>query len=500
MNTMLQFRMVLVMVVVGLGFVGCSQHPSVEPPLDPRERLVSNLDVLFSDPAFYNAHWGVAIQSLETGEVFYRRNENKGFMPASNMKLYTTTAALLQLGPDFRLKTELILNGTVDDQGVLHGDLIIKGGADPSLSGRYYDGDVLYVMKSWIDSLSAKGIRSIDGRIIGDDNYLDDEIMGLGWQWDDISDYYSAQISGLTFNDNCVDLYFKAGDTLGDTASMTLVPNTQYLDIENKVITTDMAYDAGISLKRKSGTNQVECRGSFLHSRQQKTESVTVENPTLYTAFVFGELLSEHGIDHGKAYDLDDLDDYIYTPSVENRLATHQSPKLLELITTVNKVSQNLFAELFLRILGKEILGQGNAAAGEKAAEQAFALMGIQPQDVEMADGSGLSRKNMITPASMVKLLKYMHHHPYGEMFYNTLPIAGVDGTISKRMRGTAAANNVHAKTGYISRARALSGYVTSRDGEEFVFSMIANNYTVPTSMANHLQDTVCELLASFSR
>ena len=281
----------LVLVVIGLVFFGCSQPPPVVPTLDSRERLVSNLDVLFADPAFYNAHWGVAIQSLETGELFYRRNENKGFMPASNMKLFTTAATLLLLGPDFRLKTELFSNGTLDAKGVLHGDLVIRGGADPSLSGRYHDGDVTHVMKAWVDSLAAKGIRSIDGRIIGDDNYLEDESMGLGWQWDDISDYYSAQISGLSFNDNCVDLHFQAGDDVGDPALLTLVPNTQYLDIENRVTSTDQAFESEIFLKRKTGTNQVLCSGSLLHSRQNKTESVTVENPTLYTAFVFAELL-----------------------------------------------------------------------------------------------------------------------------------------------------------------------------------------------------------------
>jgi serine-type D-Ala-D-Ala carboxypeptidase/endopeptidase (penicillin-binding protein 4) len=497
----MKLKKIVFPILFGLGVYiagGCTQHPQTTLKPDPLTELVQNLDNVFSDPAFYNAHWGVAIQSLETGEIIFQRNARKGFMPASNMKLFTTAAALIKLGPDFQLQTEVYATGEIDDQGVLKGDLVVRGMADPALSGRYYDGNMTWVFQTWADSLKKAGIRKIQGRIIGDDTYFDDELLGEAWSWDYQSDYYAAQISALTFNDNCVDIIFTPGDSVGDSTSFRLQPRTDYITLENRVKTADKVQGTRIRLDRQQGGNHVVCTGSLYKKEEKQTEWVTVENPTRYTVVVLRSVLEENGITSGEVFDIDELPGFEYDKS--QRVAIHYAPPMHEIIKTVNKVSQNLFAELLLRVVGKEYAGKGSADAGEQVAKELFSGMGINPEEIFMADGSGLTRVDMVSPQSVITLLRTMRQHTYGNYYYDSLPIAGVDGTISKRMQGTAAEDNVHAKTGYINRVRALSGYVTTRDGEELVFSMIVNNYTVPTSLCNAKQDLVCEWLANFSR
>ncbi len=482
-------------------FCSCSQRRAVIEHSAPLQRLQAELEMLFSAPEFANAHWGVAIQSLETGEFFYLRNAKKGFMPASNLKLFTTAAALVKLGPDYHYYTPLYATADKDSSGRLKGDLIIRGSGDPSISGRYYDGDIIHVFDQWAKGLVELGIRVIDGHIIGDDNYFETEIMGHGWSWDYQSDYYAAQISALSFNDNCVDLLFSAGDTLGAIADVKIIPDTDYIELENRVVTGDPPDGSRIFLHRQRNSNHIECTGIFDVDDSEELEWVTVENPTRYTAVVFREILNQHGIKvRGKAFDIDQLPAYHYSTDTTRILKEYISPPLGTIIKTINKKSQNLFAELLLRTLGREFLAKGTAKAGAKVAKSVFAEWGIHPDYIVMADGSGLSRKNLVTPLSVITLLRAVKQHQYGELFYDTLPIAGVDGTLYRRMQGTAALKNVRAKTGTIDRCRALSGYVSTRDGEEMVFSMIVNNHTVPTSLADRIQDLVCERLANFSR
>ncbi len=482
-------------------FLGCGRHPALTLKEDALAKLRGELDYLLSDPSFAIAHWGVVIKSLKTGEFLYLRNEHKGFMPASNMKLFTTAAALLKCGPEYQFTTRLFYRGTLSSAGVLNGDLIIKGVGDPTLSGRYADGNPTKVFESWADSLATKNITQINGSIIGDDNYFVDEGMGAGWSWDYESDYYAAQVSALSFNDNCMDIFFTPGDSLDKLSTFRLQPDCQYVSVVNQVITADRANGTDIRYNRTRGGNKVVCSGTIFLGEKEKHDWFSVENPTLYAANIFKQVLKSKNIAvAGEAADLDDLGNYQYSDDSVHVLASYPSPQLREIVTTINKVSQNLYAELLLRVVGKEFGGEGSASKGAEVEENLFALMGIDPAQIDIADGSGLSRLNLVTPMSIVKLLSYMRQQPAGKVFHESLPIAGVDGTIKSRMAGTAAQGNVRAKTGYVDKARALSGYVTTLDGEELAFSMIVNNYTVPTGLANQIQDTICERLANFAR
>ncbi len=491
------FIMLFLMLLIGR----CAYIKPFKPSRSPIDKLKAELDQTFDEPAFSNAFWGVVVQSLKNGEILYSRNPHKNFIPASNLKLFTTAAALVKLGPEFRYSTRFYANGSIDSNGVVNGDLIILGAGDPTITGRYHNGEIVRPLERWADSLKARNITAIKGDIIGDDNYFEEEIMGEGWAWDDQSKWYAAQISALSFNDNCINIYFSAGDSIGSPAKYQLMPETDYAEIINKVSTVRTGLDREISFKRKYGTNRVEIDGAISTGSSTQRDWFSVENPTLFTVTVFKQTLEKKGIQvSGRPNDIDDLNGYSYRTDPANLIFNYQSPPLWEIVESVNKVSQNLYAELLLRTMGAHFRDIGSAQEGIEVVKEFLQHIGIDTEQFLMADGSGLSRLNMITPTHIVKLLRYMRKNTYGDYFYKSLPIAGGDGTLKNRMQKTAAEGNVRAKTGFVGHVRALSGYVTTSDNEELAFSIIANNYSVPTSMANLIQDLACERLANFSR
>ena len=490
-----------IFLMVPLGLAGCGIHPSaVEQVPGPVAQLRNEINAVLQDPAFANAYWGVEIQSLKNGQYLYRRNVHKSFRPASNLKLFTTGTALVKLGPDFTYTTRVFRTGKVAS-GVLRGDLVIRGSGDPTITGRFHDGNMLAVFQDWADSLQFRGIRRIEGRVVGDDNAFAEEIMGEGWAWDYQSDWYAAQISALSFNDNCVDILFTPGKAVGDTVSFRLEPPTKYVRVINEVVTAPKHQAKGVFFHRERGKNIVRITGSIEIGSPEKRDWFSVENPTLYAATVFREVLQRRGISvAGPAVDMDSLKNYTYSRDDSLCVARYQSPELTQIVRAVNKVSQNLYAELLLRTLGKVYRNDGSARGGIAVVKDFLAGIGIDPDRVAMFDGSGLSHLDMITPDEMLLLLRFLYKSPVRDDFLDSLPIAGVDGSLKNRMKGTAAEANVRAKTGYISNTRSLSGFVTTRDGELLVFSILVNNYLVPTSRANFVQDWICERLANFSR
>ncbi len=482
-------------------FTNCSYFQALNKTQSQLDKLRSELDYVFNDPAFAEAHWGVVVQSLKNGEYFYVKNPHKNFIPASNMKLFTTATALAKLGPEHRFKTRFYQKGQVDESGILHGDLIIAGQGDPTITGRYFKGEISKPFELWADSLLARNIKMIDGNIIGDDNYFEEEILGEGWAWDYESDWYAAQISALSFNDNCMDIYIVPGDSLNTPSKFHLVPETNYVQIKNKILTVRKGLEKEITFHRKPGTNNVELRGAIAIDSPPKRDRFSIENPTLFTVTIFKQVLEKRGITvAGQAYDIDDVPDYSYLQLPENIIFEHSSAPLWEIIDAINKMSQNLYAEILLRSLGAYFLGVGDAKHGIEVVKEFLQGIGIKTDQFLMYDGSGLSRLNMVTPTQITMLLKFMRKHENGSYFYDSLPIAGVDGTIINRMQQTSAHGNVRAKTGYVGHVRSLSGYLSTADKEELAFSIIANNYSAPTSMANLIQDLVCERLANFSR
>lgn len=482
-------------------FAGCTTQQAIKYDTSTSTGMLAQaLNEKFNDPQFENAHWGVLIKSLKTGEVIYSRNEKKMFMPASNMKLFTSSSAMMALGPDYRYLTRLVTKGEVKDS-VLTGDAIVVGSGDPTISGRFNEGKVTETFEQWADSLKLLGIKEIKGNLIGDDNCFDDEFYGTGWSADYETDYYAAQISGISFNDNCVDIRVVPSANIADVCSVFVVPDTKYITIVNQTVTAATGDSVNeIYFHRQRGTNTIFVRGKMSQGKQPWIESVAVDNPTLFTTTVLKEILESKGIKvSGSAMDGDDLKDTLRYENAK-QLASFTSVPYSVIIRTINKPSQNFYTEQVFRTMGKEKFGVGSMENGQAVAYPILASWGVDTVRLRYADGSGLSRLDLITPSDIVSILEGMHKENHFLPFYESLPIAGVDGSIKSRMKGTKAEGNVHAKTGFIGYVRALSGYVTSTDGEMFVFSMVANHYTVPTRLAEKIQNDVCVMLAEFKR
>jgi len=485
-----------------------SSHPSTAIAGEPEKTTLSrSLDELFDAPVWRNAQWGVQVIDLDTSEVLYQRQAEKGFLPASNMKLYTTAAALKTLGANYRYETKIFINGSVSKDHVLHGDVIVKGSGDPSISGRYNpDVPTTAILRQWAMAIRQAGIRKITGAIIGDDDCFDDQPHAGTWQLDYYQEWYAAESSGLALNENCWDVTVYPGRKPGTPAKLVPLFPTKYVTFKNDILTTapdgKTDSDLDIQIQRPLEGNTITLRGEIPVNHAPYKLWGSIHNGTLWTVTLLAEELERQGVRVAKGcIDVDDL------PDKESRLKrdrwkliyTHVSPPLSQLVAIVNKPSQNFYADQLLKTLGLVKYGKGSFEAGERVVREFLTTAGLDTTSFRMMDGSGLSRQNLVEPRLTVGLLAFMAWQPEGAAFYDSLPIAGVDGTLRKRMTGTPAQGNVHAKTGYIGRVRCLSGYATTMDKHRLAFSMMVNNYTVDTRLANDTQDTATVLLVNFS-
>ena len=476
--------------------------PALAQPTQSRAGLAAEITRVLDASAFDDAYWGVYVQNLDTGDVLYGRNETRRFVPASNMKLLTTAAALDALGPDFRYRTRLYADGEIQN-GTLNGALVVRGAGDPTFGGRYADGDVTRAFRQWADSLRAMGVRRVRGVVVGDDDVFDNVHLGQGWQWDDLVWYYGAEISGLQFNEGTIKLTSR-GTSPGQPARVSIDPNVDYVRVVNRTTTTSgggvrEGYSRALS-------DNVFTLTSSVPAGRTEVEDVAIVNPTEYFVRVMVSVLRDAGIE--VTAEEVDVDEWGRRPRYETmrRVATHISPPLSEIVEETNTSSNNLYAEHLLRTLGAYVyrgadLPTGSAFAGYAAMEPFLERIGVDPESFRVADGSGLSALNRLTPVGIVAVLRGMRDHPDARVarsFYESLAVGGRTGTLRGRYRSGDARGNVHAKTGYISGARTLSGYVTSDRGDTIAFSLLCNNYTVSTSRVNRAQDEIVELLADY--
>lgn len=495
--------------------VGCGAHaaPTVAPAGPPTSReaqaalrdLQAQLTTVFNAPVMAHGVWGVHVRSLDRGDVLFAHNANKLMMPASNMKILTMAAAAEQLGWDYRFLTTLETLGSIED-GTLRGDLIVRGGGDPTISTR--DRRNEQVFDEWAAALRSAGITAIDGRIIGDDQAFDDEGIGPGWSWDYLEAGYAAPVGALQYNENTADLIVAPGVAAGDPAIIRISPGAGYTLI-NRVVTREAAGPEGprgtITIQRRIDSPTLVVSGTIPLGSEEIRRTVAVVNPTLYFAQSLKDALIARGITvSGDAVDIDDVAPELTGNGGSHErhvLVTTHSPPLRDVGTVLMKVSQNQYAETFLKAIGAARGGIGSTNAGRRAAAELFAGWGIPSDGYVMSDGSGLSRYNYIAPETVTTILARMHADPrHRDAFLATLPIAGKDGTIATRMRGTPAEGNAVAKTGSIANVRSLSGYVKTRNGETLAFSIIANDFVIPAATVNWIADLAVEILANFRR
>lgn len=479
-----------------LTFSACTSTRHIQDglPASPRAKLVSEIDSLLNDSAFAHAFWGVRVMSTKTGEVWYERNADKMFMPASNEKIITGAVALNQLGGDFRYKTTVSANGAVQN-GVLKGDLIVASNGDPSLYKRFYT-DSREVFRRWAEQLKTQGITRITGRIVGDDNAFEDYPYGNGWPFDDFEYDYSAEIGALQLNENYVDLLITPPKTVGEAYQIQPSTPSNYYTVQNNLNVVPTGSSA-VSASRPYGQTKITLKGQVVAGGKALEESPTMPNPTLFYATVLRETLIAAGIQvDGEAADVDDLPQY--NTQQATVLIEHQSPPFSQLLKVMMKISQNLYAETFTRTLGWAQNGIGSFENGHNIVENQLLTWGIPKKSYVYADGSGLSRYNYTNPRILTTILARMRVHQDWEIWKAAFPIAGVDGTIGNRMKGTPAENNARAKTGTIANTRGLSGYVTTRSGEELVFSILVNGHLLASRDTDRITDGIVSRLAAW--
>ena len=503
----------------------------------PKKDSGKDIAAVLSQPPLNRAHWGIDVIDLETGKALYSQNSDQLFLPASNNKLFTTAAALAIAGPDYRFRTTVETDGKIDDKGRLLGDLVIVGRGDPNISGRTLPYALktqrtpphTQVLEELADHVARSGLKIVDGDLIGDDTYYAFERYAEGWAWDDLQWIDGAPVSALTFNDNVVFVNVLPGEHPGDKAVITVEPETSYYELDNRVVTSAVGVAKRVGIHRDPGSKKIVLWGSLPLGDAGMKEPMSIEDPAEFVAQLFRTLLERRGITirgkararHGEGAQFFDppvlpplnapkpgannapmsppaqqvLD---LSPASPNPvLAEHVSTPLLDDIRVINKTSQNLHAELALRLAGKLRGNNGSFEGGVAAVKQFLLQAGLKDDEFTFLDGSGLSRRDLVTPAATVQLLIYAARQPWGVAFEESLPVSGVDGSLTDRFQNTPAAGLIHAKTGSLSHVNALSGYGQTQQGKRFVFSIFCNNHNLPGGKALAAIDAVMQLLVS---
>jgi D-alanyl-D-alanine carboxypeptidase/D-alanyl-D-alanine-endopeptidase (penicillin-binding protein 4) len=458
-----------------------------------RAALRLAIDSMADAPEFSNAHWGILIVDPETSDTLYSRNAGKLFMPASNMKILTSSTALAQLGPEYRYRTVFAARGQVAN-GTLSGDLLVIGRGDPSVSDHMLH-DAMAPLRIIADSLAARGITRIAGRVVASGNAFPGEVLGYGWSYDDFEDSYSAPIDELLFNEGFSELHVRGGDRPGDPVHVEVrparsFPKVHIAAVTGPVVSSDSARRRANTLlaRRDSVTWDVTLLGQIGPQDTAVVEVVHHDPDGAYIAAV-REALRDKGIT------IDDAS--TDTLAHVETLATLSSPPLRDILKALMKPSQNQIAEMLFRTVALEATGSGRTDSASAVVERRIATWGVARNEAVVRDGSGLSSYDYISPRTVVRILDAMKKSPSFGVYYDALPIAGVDGTIRNRMKGTPAENNVHAKTGSVALARSLSGYVTTADGHMLIFSFLANNWTVNVRAVERVQDAIAARLAA---
>lgn len=487
-----------------------------------RKPLAQQISAILSQPELARAHWGIEVTDLASGKVIYELNQNQLFLPASNAKLFTTAAVLAVAGPEYRFHTTIETNGKIDENGRLQGDLVIVGRGDPNISGRVMPYQLkteriaphTQVLEELATQLVQKGIKAVDGDVIGDDTYYSPERYGESWGQDDLQWIDGAPVSALSFNDNVIFLDIQPGQNPGDKALITQETNVGYYELDNRIVTSAAGIVRKVGIHRDPGSNNVFLWGSIPIGDKGMKEALAIDDPAQYTAQLFRQILQEHGITvSGKAQarhgDMAQFFDQPLPPPqpasafvqptpadpAPTVLAEHISLPLIEDVRVTNKTSQNLHAEMNLRLVGK-LDGMPPSFEGGAAAVRQFLLQaGLTADEFTFLDGSGLSRRDLVTPAAVVQLLLYASRQPWGAAYKESLPVSGVDGSLAERFLNTPAGGLIHAKTGSLSHVNALSGYGETRTGSQFVFSILCNNHDLPPGRVLSAIDSIVQLL-----
>lgn len=509
--------------------ISCAAFGAEKAKKAPPATLSTEIGRVLDQPDISRGFWGVEVVSLANGATLYSYNADKLFTPASNTKLFTTAATLALVGPDYKFQTTVESSGTVDKHGRLNGDLLLVGRGDPNISGRTLPYNTrterkqppLEVLQQLADQVVQKGVRYIDGDVIGDDSYYAFERYGEGWTQDDLVWEWGAPVSALTINDNVVFVNIQPGDHAGDKAFLNISPFATYYQVDNRVITTPAGTGPRrVYITRQPGSNQITFWGNIALDDPGASEALAIEDPASFAAQIFRKMLEERGVTvygrtrtkHTELAKLTTITVTAQAPAGGGELTatpppapqplvlgSYASQPLAQDIRVILKVSQNLHAELALRLLGREKGSAGTIEAGLEVMHGFLTQAGLQNDEFVFFDGSGLSRQNLVTPHAIVKLLRYSSQQPWFSTFRDSLPVAGVDGSLADRMRGTPAQTNVLAKTGSLGHVNTLSGYARTKHGDMVAFSIMGNNHNLASPRALEAIDQIAAAIVEYA-
>jgi D-alanyl-D-alanine carboxypeptidase/D-alanyl-D-alanine-endopeptidase (penicillin-binding protein 4) len=452
--------------------------------LSPTDLFAARAQMILGSGQPAKGDWGLLIADANTGQILFERNADQYFVPASNMKLFTTALALAKLGADFRFRTTVEASAEPTPDGKLAGPLYLVGRGDPNLSNRKFpyvlkeefDGPPEKMIAELADALAAKGVKEISGDVVGDESYFPRERYPNGWEIDDMVWEYGAAISAMVVDDNTVQLTLTPGEKAGDRVDAMVMPSAPEFTVDNRTITSAVGVKADLTLKREPGSNVVTVLGTLPAKSTPRKLTLAIQEPALHAAAMLKRLLEDRGIKvSGAARELSLPPG---PPAGETRtvLAEHLSISLGESIKLVNKISQNLHTEMLLRTAARQSGAWTTPEDLANFAASFYAVAGIPAGDVVQTDGSGLSRHDLVTPRAVVALLLYAEKQPWFGAYFDSLPVAGKDGTLEDRMKTSIAAERLHAKTGSVEHVRTRSGYAELPNGRRLVFSFLSNN------------------------
>lgn len=487
----------LLLLVCCASILNAQAQQSAASAIGSRSAELVRVDLLglAKDPRLERAHLGLFVKNLTTGAELLDVNAARLFIPASTMKLFTTAAAISLLGPAYTYQTPLLLHGTVEG-GVLRGDLVVRGAGDPSIAGAFHKNDPLAVFESWARALRQRGVERIEGYLVGDASLFPGPPLGDGWNWDDETYWYSAQTGALAFNESTADVVVSAEGEPGAPVRWEIGPVPGYLEVVNDATVGPAGSGSTFLAERRRGENVLEMKGQ-LPRGQRVRFAVTVEKPAAWFLHALRHVLAANGVHVEGVSRVVRKQEEAREWATAAPVAVHTSPSMFSLATHTNRESHNLYAEQMLMALGAEQRNLGTARAGAETVMSWATALGVGRESLVMVDGSGLSRKNLVSPRAMVALLEGMRTSSVFQPFYESLPVAGCHGSLANRMCGTPAENVASAKVGYVTHNICLAGYTRDASGQWYAYALFVNNHAGPVRDAKALQDGIVAALTA---
>lgn len=486
-------------------------------PIQTLLELQSRIRTSLSRPELRRGSVGIKIVSLSTGKVIFEENAEKYFMPASNMKSYTVGTALEKLTPNFRTYTSVYAGSMPDANGVIKGDLTIYGRGDVSMAFAFTkpnldantvltNADYLSVLEPLANKIIQAGVKRIEGNLVGDESYFNSEALPSSWEWDDLQWYYGAEVSALPVLDNAVDIAIRPS-SVNSPCNVQILPVSTMFTIINRCVTTASGTRREIGINKKIDRNILEITGTMPVGDRGYRNSIAVSRPAQLFIEMLRQLLQQKGVTvtgQNRVVNAAEKKALAVASSIAPvEITKLESPPFSLIAAKTMKPSQNMYTETILRILGEQVGDKTNPnstseASGIGVVKNFLTQIGVAPDSIIQHDGSGLSRHNLITPASNIQLYSYLAKSPNYQSWRDSLTIGAVDGTLRNRFRDTPAANNARGKTGTIDQVSALTGYVTTAAGEQLVFSIIVNGVNTG-SIRTATMDEIVVALANFN-